>query len=79
MESWNVEHVRLRHFYLDEPLDPNFFNCDVEFARAIESLNLLKRTTTATSMPIWKWFYSTHIVFKDMQIKIDRKHTTLII
>ena len=67
-EAWNVEHNRLHHYHLGEPLDPDLVERNLEFLREMKIPQPLKYTVAAFFMPIWKWFYYAPNTFKELQI-----------
>lgn len=67
-EAWNIEHNRLHHYHLGEPLDPDLVERNLEFLRVMEIPKALKYGIAVLLMPIWKWFYYAPNTFKELQI-----------
>jgi len=67
-EAWNVEHNRLHHYHLGEPLDPDLVERNLEFLREMKVSQPVKYGVAAITMPIWKWFYYAPNTYKELQI-----------
>lgn len=67
-EAWNVEHNRLHHYHLGEPLDPDLVERNLQFLRDMDLPKPLKYGYALAFMPIWKWFYYAPNTFKELQI-----------
>mmetsp|Transcript_4856 Transcript_4856/g.6647 ORF Transcript_4856/g.6647 Transcript_4856/m.6647 type:complete len:479 (-) Transcript_4856:91-1527(-) len=67
-EAWNIEHNRLHHYHLGEPLDPDLVERNLEFLRTMDVSMPAKYAQVALLMPIWKWFYYAPNTFKELQI-----------
>eukprot|EP00978_Attheya_sp_CCMP212_P007285 scaffold16947_cov43-Attheya_sp.AAC.2 len=67
-EAWNVEHNRLHHYHLSEPLDPDNVERNLEFLRDMNVPMPAKYAVVAALAPIWKWFYYAPNTFKELQL-----------
>ena len=67
-EAWNVEHNRLHHYHLGEPLDPDLVERNLEFLRKMEIPLIGKYIQVLAFMPAWKWFYYAPNTYKELQI-----------
>jgi len=67
-EAWNVEHNRLHHYHLGEPLDPDLVERNLEFLREMKIPTPLKYGVATALAPIWKWFYYAPNTFKELQV-----------
>lgn len=67
-EAWNVEHNRLHHYHLGEPLDPDLVERNLEFLRKMEIPLIGKYIQVLAFMPVWKWFYYAPNTYKELQI-----------
>lgn len=67
-EAWNVEHNRLHHYHLGEPLDPDLVERNLEFLRKMNVPTPLKYVMALAFVPIWKWFYYAPNTYKELQI-----------
>jgi len=67
-EAWNVEHNRLHHYHLGEPLDPDLVERNLSFLRDMKIPMSIKYGAVGALMPIWKWFYYAPNTFKELQI-----------
>jgi fatty acid desaturase len=67
-EAWNIEHNRLHHYHLGEPLDPDLVERNLEFLRKMNVPMSAKYAIVFVLMPVWKWFYYAPNTFKELQI-----------
>jgi len=68
-EAWNVEHNRLHHYHLGEPLlDPDLVENNLQDLRDMKIPLLLKYVAAAALIPVWKWYYYAPNTFKELQI-----------
>ena len=67
-EAWNIEHNRLHHYHLGEPLDPDLVERNLGFLRSMNVPMPVKYGMTAALIPIWKWFYYAPNTFKELQL-----------
>mmetsp|Transcript_33944 Transcript_33944/g.44786 ORF Transcript_33944/g.44786 Transcript_33944/m.44786 type:complete len:475 (-) Transcript_33944:1093-2517(-) len=67
-EAWNVEHNRLHHYHLGEPLDPDLVERNLEFLRKMDIPLIGKYAVVLAIMPVWKWFYYAPNTYKELQI-----------
>ena len=67
-EAWNVEHNRLHHYHLGEPLDPDLVERNLEFLRVMNIPTPLKYAFALGMSFIWKWYYYAPNTFKELQI-----------
>ena len=56
-EAWNIEHNRLHHYHLGEPMDPDLVERNLAFLRKMDIPLIGKYAVVAVFMPIWKWMY----------------------
>jgi len=67
-EAWNVEHNRLHHYHLSEPLDPDLVERNLDFLRKMNVPLVAKYAVAAAVMPVWKWFYYAPNTYKELLI-----------
>jgi fatty acid desaturase len=67
-EAWNVEHNRLHHYHLGEPLDPDLVERNLEFLRDMKIPTPLKYLGALAFTPFWKSYYYAPNTFKELQI-----------
>jgi fatty acid desaturase len=67
-EAWNIEHNRLHHYHLGEPLDPDLVERNLTFLRDMKIPLPLKYVVAAALMPVWKWFYYAPNTYKELTL-----------
>lgn len=72
-EAWNIEHNRLHHYHLGEPLDPDLVERNLSFLREMKIPLLLKYFIALSFTPIWKGYYYAPNTFKELQVNKWRK------
>merc|ERR1719181_1208536 len=68
-EAWNLEHNRLHHYHLGEPLDPDLVERNLGFLRELPIPKSLKQLTVLSLIPIWKWVYYAPNTYRELQIQ----------